>query len=109
MGKDRVGTATALILSALNVPRESIVADYMITRERCAPGTERLLSNCRKYTDDEATLEFIYRLDTVQEDFIGATFETIEQQHGGMDRFLREKMGLDDKALEKLKKLYLED
>lgn len=109
MGKDRVGTATALILSALNVPRESIVADYMITRERCAQGTEKLLKNCRKYTDDEATLEFIYRLDTVQEDFIGATFETIEQVHGGMDRFLLEKMGLDGKAIEKLKKLYLED
>ena len=109
MGKDRVGTATALILSALNVPRESIVADYMITRERCAAGTERLLKNCRKYTDDEATLEFVYRLDTVQEDFIGATFETIDELHGGMDRFLHEKMGLDEKALEKLKKLYLED
>lgn len=108
MGKDRVGTATALILSALNVPRESIVADYMITRERCAPGTQRLLKNCRKYIDDEATLEFIYRLDTVQEDFIGATFETIDELHGGMDRFLREKMVLDGNALKKLQKLYLD-
>ena len=30
MGKDRVGTATALILSALGVPRETIYADYLI-------------------------------------------------------------------------------
>lgn len=108
MGKDRVGTATALLLTALGVPRESIVADYMITGERCAPGTQRLLNNCRKFTDDEAVLEFVYRLDTVQEDFIGATFETIDELHGGMDNFLREKMGLDAAAIARLKELYLE-
>lgn len=108
MGKDRVGTATALLLTALGVPREGIVADYMITRERCAPGTQRLLNNCRKFTDDEAVLEFVYRLDTVQEDFIAATFETIDEVHGGMDRFLRDKMGLDAAAIERLKALYLE-
>lgn len=108
MGKDRVGTATALLLTALGVPRESIVADYMITRERCAPGTQRLLENCRKFTDDEAVLEFVYRLDTVQNDFIAATFETIDEVHGGMDSFLSEKMGLDEKALGRLKALYLD-
>lgn len=108
MGKDRVGTATALLLTALGVPREGIVADYMITRERCAPGTQRLLNNCRKFTDDEAVLEFVYRLDTVQEDFIAATFETIDEVHGGMDRFLRDKMGLDAAAIDRLKALYLE-
>lgn len=108
MGKDRVGTATALLLTALGVPREGIVADYMITRERCAPGTQRLLNNCRKFTDDEAVLEFVYRLDTVQEDFIAATFETIDEVHGGMDRFLRDKMGLDAAAIDRLKMLYLD-
>ena len=108
MGKDRVGTATALLLTALGVPREGIVADYMITRERCAPGTQRLLNNCRKFTDDEAVLEFVYRLDTVQEDFIAATFETIDEVHGGMARFLRDKMGLDAAAIDRLKMLYLD-
>lgn len=108
MGKDRVGTATALLLTALGVPRDGIVADYMLTRERCAPGTQRLLSNCRKFTNDEAVLEFVYRLDTVQEDFIGATFETIDEVHGGMERFLHEKMGLDDAAIDRLKMLYLD-
>ena len=108
MGKDRVGTATALLLSALGVSRESIGADYMMTAERCAPGTRRLLDNCRKFTDDAAVLEFVYRLDTVQEDFIGAAFETIDELHGGMDNFLREKMGLDDKALARLRELYLD-
>lgn len=108
MGKDRVGTATALILSALGVPRESIMEDYLITGVRCAPGTERLLSNCRRYTEDAATLEFIRILDTVQEDFLGAAFDAIDENYGGMDNFLREYMALDEAKLARLRELYLD-
>ena len=108
MGKDRVGVATALILSALGVPREAIVADYMVTRERCAPGTKILIENCRKYTDDEKVLEFIAWLDTVREDFIGAAFDTIDEAYGGMDSFLCNEMSLDGAKLERLKNMYLE-
>ena len=108
MGKDRVGVGTALFLSALGVPQETIVADYMITRERCADGTERLMEHCRKYTDDPAMLEFIRWLDMVEEDFILAALNAIDVIHGGMDTFLHEKMGLDDAALHRLKELYLE-
>lgn len=108
MGKDRAGTATALLLSALGVPRDTIVSDYMLTAERCAPRTAILLEHCRKFCDDEAILEYVYRLDTVEEGFIGATFETIDALYGGMDAFLREKMSLDGEKLARLKKLYLD-
>lgn len=108
MGKDRVGTGTALVLSALGVPKDSIVADYMITAERCAPGTECLIQNCRRHIDDEETLSFIRWLDMVQEDFILAALDTVDEVHGSMDSFLREQMGLDDIKLSKLRDMYLE-
>lgn len=108
MGKDRVGTATALLLSALGVPRESIIADYLITAERCAPGTERLIKNCRKICGDEEVLQFIYYLDTVEESFIKAAFDTVKQSCGSVENFLREKIGLDAEKIAKLKNLYLE-
>ena len=108
MGKDRAGTAAALLLAALGVPRESIVADYLITAERCAPGTERLLENCRKFTDDEAVLEYIYLLDIVEESFIMSAFEKIDELYGSMENFLHDKMLLDDEKLNRLKDLYLE-
>lgn len=108
MGKDRVGTATALLLSALNVPRETIVRDYMITLERCRPGTERLLSNCKKYTDDKEILEFVYLLDIVEEDFIGAVFETAEAQCGSMKNYLRDRIGLGENDLARLRAMYTE-
>lgn len=108
MGKDRVGTATALTLSAFGVPRETIYADYLITRVRCAPGTERLVNNCKKYTDDPKTLEFIRMLDTVQEDFLDAALDTIDELYGGMESFLRNQMLLDEEKLKRLEELYLE-
>lgn len=108
MGKDRAGTAAALLLYALGVPRESIIDDYMITAERCAPGTKRLMENCRRLTDDEAVLEYIYALDTVEESFINAAFETADELCGGVDGFLKNKLGLDEAKLMRLKELYLE-
>ncbi len=108
MGKDRVGTATALVLSALNVPREAIYSDYLITRTRCAPGTERLVENCRRYTDSPAELEFVRALDTVREDFLAAAFDAIDESCGSMDNFLRDKMGLNEQKLRRLRELYLD-
>lgn len=108
MGKDRVGVGTALLLSALGVSRENIIKDYLITAERCAPGTARLLENCRRYTDDEAELRFIYDLDIVDESFISAGLDCIERSFGGMDAYMRDQLRLDDEKREKLKNMYLE-
>lgn len=108
MGKDRAGAAAAMVLWALGVPRESIVEDYLLTAERCAPGTRRLLENCRRHTDDEEILEFIYLLDTVEESFISSMFDTADRLYGGMDAFLQDRLGLDGEKLCRLRELYLE-
>ncbi len=108
MGKDRVGTATALLLSALGVSRDVITADYMITKERCAPGTRLLVESCRRYTDDEVLLKFIGDIDSVREDYLGAALDTIDSEYGGMDSFLRNEMALDEEKLNRLRTLYLE-
>lgn len=108
MGKDRVGTGTALLLSALGVSRENILSDYMITKERCAPGTARLIENCRRYTDSETELQLIYDLDIVDESFMSSGFDAIDENFGGMDKFLKNQLCLSDAKIERLKSLYLE-
>ena len=108
LGKDRAGTAAALLLSALGVPRERIIEDYLITAERCRPGTLKLIESCRRFTDDEDILEFIYLLDTAEESFISSAFDTVDRLHGGMDSFLRNRLGLDDEKLNRLRDMYLE-
>lgn len=108
MGKDRAGTGTALLLSALGVSREDIISDYLITAERCAPTTARLIENCRRYTDREDELQFIYDLDIVDESYICAGFDSIDKSFGGMDKFLKNQMCLTDDEINRLKTLYLE-
>ncbi len=107
MGKDRVGVGTALVLTALGVHRDDIVEDYMITNERCAEGTERLIESCRRYTDSEAELEFIYELDRVDESFINAAFTAAEELCGSMDAYLENAMKLSKQDIARLRALYL--
>ncbi len=107
MGKDRVGVGTALLLSALGVHRDDIVADYLITNERCAAGTERLINACRRYTDDQAELDFIYELDRVDESFIGAAFSKAEELYGDMASYLKNAMALSDDDTDRLRSLFI--
>ena len=108
MGKDRVGMATTLLLSALGVPEADIIDDYLVTAERCAPSTARLMENCRKYTDDEAELRFIYDLDIVDLSYIRAGLDAIDNIHDGMSAFLKNQLRLDEVKLNKLKDMYLD-
>lgn len=108
MGKDRAGMAAALLLFALGVSEEDVIRDYLVTAERCAPSTARLIENCRRYTDDEAELRFIYDLDIVDLSYIRAGLDEIESAHGGMDSFLKNELRLDDTKRERLKEMYLE-
>lgn len=107
MGKDRVGVGTALLLSALNVHRDDIFEDYLLTNERCAAGTLRLLESCRRYADSQAELDFIYELDRVDESYLAAAFETAKELYGSMAGYLKNAMGLDTAAAERLRELYL--
>lgn len=107
MGKDRVGVGTALLLTALGVHRDDIFEDYLLTNERCEAGTLRLLESCRRYADSQAVLDFIYELDRVDESFLAAAFATAEELCGSMEAYLRDEMGIDTAAADRLKALYL--
>lgn len=108
MGKDRVGTGTAYFLTALGVPWESVVEDYLYTKTRLNDLTLQSLDRCRKYTDDKAVLDTIYAMDTVNEGYINAVKETAGALCGGLDNFIREKLGMTEEKLERLRSLYLE-
>ena len=84
-GKDRTGIAAALFLSALEVPRNLIVEDYLLSQE-C------LAAKFRPGVDYDDAFAPLYG---VQEEFIQAAFDVIDNQYDGMDSYLREKLGVD--------------
>jgi len=99
-GKDRTGIAAALILSALGVPREVVIEDYLLTgvHWRIDPEHKTNLPN------DVAAV-----LTGVDEAFLAAAFAAIDEDFGGIDNYLRERLDVDAAGLARLHALYLED
>ena len=98
-GKDRTGFACALILHALGVPDEIIAEDYLLTN--------------RFYRRDRAASsdlpEEVGRvLGTVQASFLAAAFETIDDDYGGLERYLSDGLGLGARERVRLEARYLE-
>ena len=94
-GKDRTGIAAALLLSALGVDRETVTEDYMLSAEHIT----------KKY-------EFITRehpelkpLTTVRKEYLETAFRVIDEEFGGIERYLIDNLEVD---LDKLRELYTE-
>jgi protein-tyrosine phosphatase len=115
-GKDRTGIAVALVLTALDVPRDTILEDYVLTNE--AVDLERqLLSQGR----DEGlglapSAAAIQALSPVARDavlhahpeYVLASLEAVEASHGSIDRFLQAELGLDEDRRRRLRDDLLE-
>jgi protein-tyrosine phosphatase len=99
-GKDRTGFAAALILEALDVPRETVWRDYLLTNERLKPPAHNRLG----LAPDVASV--LWR---VQPEFLEASFEAVEADYGDMDAYLRQAIGLGAPERRRLQQLYLED
>lgn len=107
-GKDRVGTATALFLSALDVDRATILEDYLLTNQYTEQKRQYILSMIQERVPDDAVLHAHFlTLNSVHESYLQSVFSTIDQTYGSMDIFLAEKLGLDRKKRAALQDLYL--
>jgi protein tyrosine/serine phosphatase len=89
-GKDRTGFAAALLLSLLGVDREIVINDYMISaknvREKYAPYVELI----KQRTGGRGDIE---PLVTVKREYIEAAFTRIDDEWGGIENYLTNKMG----------------
>ena len=100
-GKDRTGFAAAIVLTALDVPREHILADYVISdRAEHRRNLDHLFGpqvdpGCR-----EAVAAASPR-------YLKAAFDALEAQWGDSDRYLREAMRLSEADRRRLQSLLL--
>lgn len=97
-GKDRTGFLCALLLHALEVPTETIYADYLLSAERCdrerlaaglAPLMEQLLGG-------RVPPEAIDVMNGAEADYLDAAFDSIRRDHGSIEAYLVRIVGLDD-------------
>lgn len=107
-GKDRAGVATALLLCALGISEEEIREDFMRTNlylEGELNYLMRYLENKGDYPIQIAeNLSIFFK---VKESYIDSIFETIKEDYGTVNRFMRRGLYLTPKAIEDLKERYL--
>jgi protein-tyrosine phosphatase len=89
-GKDRAGTAAAMMLTILGVPRDTVFEDYMLTNQYWdRAGRERPEM-------DEQTVANIF---SAREDYLSAAFASIESKCGTIDAYLKDVVKLDGSTL----------
>ncbi len=97
-GKDRTGWATAVLLTALGVPRSTVMADYLASNGYLAAKNQAAFS--RMPAASVANLTPIF---TVRAAYLEAAFDEVDRRYGSFDRYLRVGLGIDNKALAALK------
>lgn len=108
-GKDRTGWAVAMAQQALGVPRDAIIADYMLTNdasrleERIAAEAFRDLP--RYAAMDAATVRALWGVD---EDYIATALKAVDERYGDLDTYLDQVLGIDPARRQALRAHYLE-
>lgn len=108
-GKDRTGFAAALILSALDVPRDTIMEDYLLTAQYYPPKGE-LEYLAGKYTDpgNDRDLSVFQALMDTREEYLNAAFVAIEEHYDSITHYLADELGVGEEQRKRLKDRYVE-
>ena len=119
-GQDRTGVATALLLSTLGVPRETILTDYHLSTALRRPQFEMPPLDpadwpgnpivpfyvAAQKAGSAARAEPLYTLSG--QSHLVQFFAQIDAQYGSVDGYLKAVLGLKEEDLARLKALYLE-
>jgi len=119
-GQDRTGFATALVLSALGVPRDVIVADYHLSTTYRRPEFEMPRFDAAVQAANPTAAYFArfqqdpnYRtprplLDSQQRPFLDFALAEVEHRWGSVETYLDHELGVDAADIAKLRAMYLE-
>lgn len=107
-GKDRAGTSAALLLTALGVPRETIVHDYSLSDDY-VDYMEAFMSDEKRKEAKEGNSPYAFLFEIPKEkvapllashpEYIEATFAALEDKHGSVMNFIKEELDVTDAEL----------
>lgn len=99
-GKDRTGFASALLLTLLGVPWETVVEDYLRTNELW-------IGHVGRYP--ELDIDTRAAIIEARRPYLEAAFEVVHADFGGAEKFAEKALGLDAAASDRLRRELLED
>ncbi len=107
-GKDRAGFASAMILSTLGVPRQTVMEDFLLTNHYTASATEKQLLMIKLFSLFRTDTDALRPLFGVEPAYLEAAFQAIDENYGDFDTYRREALGIDDAELEAFRTAGLE-
>ena len=107
-GKDRTGCGAMLILSALGVPEETIMKDYLLTNEFNAEkiAGERKLLESRGIEEGKYDL-YMMGMDEVFPEMMTNTLDWIKDEYGSPVAYIKKELGVSDADIDALKDKFL--
>jgi protein-tyrosine phosphatase len=106
-GKDRTGWMTAVLLTALGVPHETVVADYMATNDYVASAYSAWLDKLVA-AGTLAEIDLIRPLLLQDPAYLEAAFDEVDMVYGSFDRFLADGLGIGAAELAGLREAVLD-
>ncbi len=101
-GKDRTGFASLLLLSALGVDKDTIMANFLESNQY----TKAIFHDSDEHAKQLGVDLEIYKLfQMVIPDYLHSAQKTIELEFGGMERYLKDTLNVD---IDKIRNHYLE-
>jgi protein-tyrosine phosphatase len=107
-GKDRAGWMTAIVLTALGVPRDLVLRDYLLSNDFHRTGYQKLRMDLVK-TGIVADPELLRPIMEQSATYLGAAFEEADRRYRSFGRFLTRGLDVGDAAVGELRRGLLGD
>ena len=101
-GKDRAGSASAMLLAALGADRELIMADFILSKDYYDP----MASKIKTETESQKTV--INTLISANPVIFEATLDKVDAQYGSLRNYLVECIGVTPEMMDVLRSRFLE-
>ena len=101
----RTGVAAAILLAALGAHRDDIFDDYLISANVYAEHAETLYYSMQ-FSSFGASFEIARDILIVHEEYLDAAWNEIRNTFGGIDDFIKVKLGLSDETRQQLREMY---
>lgn len=107
-GKDRTGCAAMLTLFALGAPRETVLADYLLTNEYNAAALDAVRKRVAAHPMPEERLDaLLFMSGSVIEGYMVHAIEVLEERYGSVEGYLREELDVGEGEREQLRSAFL--
>ena len=107
-GKDRTGMVSAFVLDALGVRREDVMADFVRTNDESQEWAQREAAAIVNRGGVVLSPAAIAAFSGVRAEWLDTLFERVAAQYGSVAEYLAGHIGIGDRGVARLRKLYLE-